>query len=222
MPCRTNIVCAKIWCATKNDLQDYLDLQQSMHYNTQVINMELYVDLGKSNLNTLISTQALSTRITLGIQLLGIHFDNVRRTGSRSLSRLLPMIMNAIGIPFYNSLNTIRVYKVDYKQHNTNISDNVVEHINYVGFHTIAKRVYLVLISAKCFIKRCYITMPNFLHNFQLPWSLDSQCEWSVILGLWIEAHRDMLNIIENRTWIFYNPHSNTDGGPSNVFAIVH
>ncbi len=63
--CKTNIVCAKTWCATKNDLPYYLVLQQNMHYNKQVIN--LYVDLGKSNLNTLISSWALLTMITLSI-----------------------------------------------------------------------------------------------------------------------------------------------------------
>jgi len=41
MLCRINIVCGKIWCVTKNDLLDYFVLQQSMHYNTQVKNMEL-------------------------------------------------------------------------------------------------------------------------------------------------------------------------------------
>jgi hypothetical protein len=203
MFCKTNIVCAKIWCATNNDLLDYLVLQQSMHYNTQVINMELYVDLGKSNLNTLISMWALSTRITLNIQFLGICFDSAQRTRSRSFSWLLPMIMNATGIPFCHSSNTIKVYKGYCKEHNANISDNVVEHINYVAFHTIAKRAYRALISAKCCIKRYCIAMPKILHNFQLPWNLDSQCEWSVILGLWIEVHKGMLNIKENWIWIF-------------------
>jgi hypothetical protein len=81
MLCKTNIVCAKTWCATKNDLPDYLVLQHNMHYNTQVINMELYVDLRKSNLNTLISTWALSTRITIGIQLFDICFDSAGELG---------------------------------------------------------------------------------------------------------------------------------------------
>jgi hypothetical protein len=162
MFCRTNIVYAKIWCGAKNDLLNYLVLQQSIHYNTQVINMELYVDLGKSNLNTLILAWALSTRITLGIQLLGICFDSAQRTGSRSLSWLLSMTMNATNIPFFHSTNTIRVYKGYCKEHNTNINDNVVEHINYVAFHTIAKKAYLALINAKCCIKRYYIAMPKF------------------------------------------------------------
>jgi len=154
MLCKINVVCAKIWCAAKNDLLDYLVLQQSMHYNTQVINMELYVDLGKSNLNTLISTWTLSTRITLGIHLFGICFDSVQRTESRSLSWLWPMIMNAIGIPFCHSSNTIKVY------------NGYCKHINYVAFHTIAKRAYPALINAKCCIKKHYTTMPKFLHNF--------------------------------------------------------
>jgi hypothetical protein len=85
------------------------------------------------------------------------------------------MIMNAIGIPFCYSSNTIKVYKGYHKEHNTNISDNVVEHINDVPFHTIAKKACLVLISAKCCIKIYCTTMPKILHNFQLPWSLDSQ-----------------------------------------------
>ncbi len=174
--------------------------------------MELYVYLGKSNLNTLISTWALSTRITLSIQLLGIRFDNSWRTRSRSLSQLFPMTMNATNIPFFHSSNTIRVYKGYCKEHNTNISYNVVQHINDVPFHRIAKKAYVALISAKCCIKRYYIAMPKFLDNFQLPWSLDSQCEWSIILGLWIEIHRGMLNIKENWIWIFQNPHFYTYG----------
>jgi len=78
-----------------------------------------------------------------------------------------------------------------------------MEHINYVAFHVIAKKVYPTLISGKCYIKKYFTTMPKFLHNFQLPWSLDSQCERSVILGLWIEVHRGMLNIKQNWIKIF-------------------
>ncbi len=132
--------------------------------------------------------------------MLNICSDSVRKIGSRSFFWLFPMIMNAIGIPFFHSSNTIRVYKGYCKKHNANINYNVVEHINYVVFHTIAKIAYLALISAKCCIKKYYTTMPKFLHNFQLHWSLNSQCEHSVILGSWIEVHRGMLNIKEN--WI--------------------
>jgi hypothetical protein len=41
MLCRINIVCGKICYATKNDLPHYFVLQQNMHYDTQLINMEL-------------------------------------------------------------------------------------------------------------------------------------------------------------------------------------
>jgi len=80
---------------------------------------------------------------------------------------------------------------------NVNINYNVVEHINYVAFHVIAKEVYLVLVQ-NVTSKDISLPCPNFhiISNYHI-WSLDSQCEQSVILGLNIKhkGHKGMLNI---------------------------
>jgi hypothetical protein len=60
----------------------------------------------------LILACAFSIMIGLGIQPLGIHFDNALNTRSKSHSQVFPIIMNAIGIPFCHSSNTITMYKV--------------------------------------------------------------------------------------------------------------
>jgi hypothetical protein len=45
--------------------------------------------------------------IAFSIHPLGIHCDNALNTGFKSHSQVFPIIMNAIGIPFCHSLNTI-------------------------------------------------------------------------------------------------------------------
>jgi hypothetical protein len=70
----------------------------------------------KSNLTTLILASTISTRIRLSIQLLGIHFDNVQRIGSRSLFRLSPLRMNATNNPFCHLLNTIITRKYGFSE----------------------------------------------------------------------------------------------------------
>ncbi len=65
---------------------------------------------------TLISACALSTMITLGIQLIGMHFDNAWKIGCRSFSLLSPMTLKATNMPFYHSSYTIKVYQGNMEQ----------------------------------------------------------------------------------------------------------
>jgi len=92
----------------------------------------------------------------------GICFDSAQRTRSTSFFQLFPMTMNATSIPFCHSSNTIRVYKRHYKEHGANISYNIVDHINYGAFHTIAKVAYIALINANVASKDIELPCPNF------------------------------------------------------------
>jgi len=74
-----------------------------------------------SYLRTLILASTLSTMIALGVQLIGRHFDNAWKIGCRSFSLPFPMTMKAIGMPFFHSSNTIKVYKRYCKEHGSNI-----------------------------------------------------------------------------------------------------
>ncbi len=130
----------------------------------------------KSNFNKFILAWTLLTRIGLCIQLLGICFDNAQRTRSRSSAlSTFSMTMKSTIIPFCHLSNTIRVYNLGIaKNMEPTLVNNVMKHINFVAFHTIGKRAYFILICAKCCIKKCCTIMLKFLHNFQLPWSLNS------------------------------------------------
>jgi hypothetical protein len=129
----------------------------------------------KSNFNKLILAWTLSTSIRLGIQWLNICFDNVQRIRLRSSVFSTFSNDNEINqYPIRHSSNTIRVYNFGTaKNMELTLVTNDIKHINFVAFHTIEKRAYLILICAKCCIKKCCTTMPKFLHNFQLPWSLN-------------------------------------------------
>jgi hypothetical protein len=85
------------------------------------------------------------------------------------------MTMKSTSIPLCHLSNTIRVYNLGTtKNMELTLVNNVLKHINFVAFHTIEKKVYLILICAKCCIKKCCTTMLKFLHNFELPWNLNS------------------------------------------------
>ncbi len=68
----------------------------------------------------------------------------MKHTRSSAISTF-SMIMKSISIPFCHSLNTIRVYKSGItKNMDSTLVNNVMKHINFVAFHTIEKRAYLI------------------------------------------------------------------------------
>jgi hypothetical protein len=135
----------------------------------------------------LIFAWTMSIMVTNDIQSFGILCDNGWRTRWRSFFWHFLITMNAMGIPFCHSSNTIIVYRRYYKKHNARLIGWMLQNIKVHSFKKWKTMPYPALIGAKCCVKCYWTPLAIFCHHITFPYSLNSQGERGVILVWYIE-----------------------------------